>query len=149
MSFGSIKKTFFMLKNYFFYIFFLLFSFSIFAQQKESHTSSIPSIQIKTGIKTNQIALRWAVDEPLAWQKANKIGFSLKRYTLMRDGQLLAKPELKDLGVFLPKPVKDWKSIIETNDKAAIIAQALYGESFEVEMGSQGELENIIINPKK
>lgn len=144
MSFGLIKKTFFMLKNYFFYIFFLLFSFSIFAQQKESHTSPTPSIQIKTSIKTNQIALRWAVDEPLAWQKANKIGFSLKRYTLMRDGQLLAKPELKDLGVFLPKPVKDWESIIETNDKAAIIAQALYGESFEVEMGSQGELENII-----
>lgn len=123
---------------------FLFSSFSSFAQQSKEEKLPHPRIQVKAGIKPTEIALRWAVDEPLAWQKANKVGFTLKRYTLMRDGQFLQTPELKDLGVFLPKPEKDWENIIENNDKAAIIAQAIFGESFEVEMGSQGELESII-----
>lgn len=123
---------------------FLFSSFSSFAQQSKEEKLPQPHIQVKAGIKPNEIALRWAVDEPLAWQKANKVGFTLKRHTLMRDGQFLQTPELKDLGVFLPKPEKDWEKIIENNDKAAIIAQAIFGESFEVEMGSQGELESII-----
>lgn len=133
-----------MTKLYLLIFVFLFSSFSSFAQQSKEEKLPHPRIQVKAGIKPTEIALRWAVDEPLAWQKANKVGFTLKRYTLMRDGQFLQTPELKDLGVFLPKPEKDWENIIENNDKAAIIAQAIFGESFEVEMGSQGELESII-----
>ncbi|WOC53131.1 hypothetical protein BPO_p0048 (plasmid) [Bergeyella porcorum] len=72
---------------------------------------------------------------PVAWQKANKIGFNLKRYTLSRDGETTHLPEEKDLGIFMPKPEKEWMPIIEKNDNAAIVAQSLFGESFEVEIG--------------
>ena len=64
----------------------------------------------------------------------------------MRDGKLLPKPEEKDLGIFLPAPEKEWQKVVEKNDNAAIVAQSLFGESFEVEMGEQKDkLGNIYI----
>lgn len=124
---------------------FLLSSFSSFAQQSKEEKLPHPRIQVKVGVKPNEISLRWAVDEPLAWQKANKIGFELKRYTLMRDGKLLSVPEEKVLGIFLPAPEKEWRNLAEKNDNAAIVAQSLFGENFEVEMGqNQDKLQGII-----
>lgn len=135
-----------MLKKYILSIFLFAITLS-FAQQTEiTDRQIIPHIRIKAGVKKNEIALRWAIDEPVAWQKANKIGFSLKRYTLSRDGKLLNLPEEKDLGIFLPKPENEWRYLIEQNDQAAIVAQSLFGESFEVEMGEQKDKLQGIMN---
>ncbi|CAI9429336.1 hypothetical protein MSHRCOH1_03910 [Candidatus Ornithobacterium hominis] len=120
----------------------VLISGIAFSQNKEEQRE--PHIRLKVESKQDRVLLRWAVDEPVAWQKANKIGFVLKRYTLMRDGKLLENPEEKKLGVFQPASEEKWKAIIETNNNAAIVAQSMFGESFEVEMGNQGELQNII-----
>ena len=132
-----------MLKKYIFGILIFISGFS-FAQEQEKPI--IPHIRLKTDSKKNHISLRWAVDEPLAWQKANKTGFQLKRYTLMRDGKLLPKPEEKDLGIFLPAPEKEWQKVVEKNDNAAIVAQSLFGESFEVEMGNPKDKLQGIVN---
>lgn len=120
----------------------LLISGLISAQDKED---IVPHIRLKIDSKKDHISLRWAVDEPLSWQKANKIGFHLKRYLLMKDGKVLEKPQEKDLGIFLPAQEKEWQKLIEHNDYAAIVAQSLFGDSFEVEMGKQqNKLEGII-----
>ncbi|CAI9429342.1 Fibronectin type-III domain-containing protein [Candidatus Ornithobacterium hominis] len=120
----------------------VLISGIAFSQNKEEQRE--PQIRLKVESKQDRVLLRWAVDEPVAWQKANKIGFVLKRYTLIRDGKLLENPEEKNLGIFQPASEEKWKAIIETNNNAAIVAQSMFGESFEVEMGNQGELQNII-----
>lgn len=133
-----------MSKKYLLSFCFLVISIFVFSQEKQDKVI-IPHIRLKADSKKDQISLRWAVDEPLAWQKANKTGFQLKRYTLMRDGKLLQTPEEKDLGIFLPAQEKDWMKIVEKNDNAAIVAQSLFGETFEVEMGEkQGKLEGVI-----
>ena len=135
-----------MLKNYFLFLFIFGLNFG-YSQRKEQKELPVPHIRLKAGVKKDAIALRWAVDEPVAWQKANKIGFQLKRYTLVRNGKTLSVPEQKDLGRFLPKPEKEWRKHVEENDNAAIVAQSLFGESFEVEMG-EGKKDGIegIIN---
>ena len=135
-----------MLKNYFLFLFIFGLNFG-YSQRKEQKELPVPHIRLKAGVKKDAIALRWAVDEPVAWQKANKIGFQLKRYTLVRNGKTLSVPEQKDLGKFLPKPEKEWRKYVEENDNAAIVAQSLFGESFEVEMG-EGKKDGIegIIN---
>lgn len=125
------------------FCFLMIFVFG-FSQERQEKTT-IPHIRLKADSKKDQISLRWAVDEPLAWRNANKTGFQLKRYTLMRDGKLLQNPEEKDLGIFLPAQEKDWMKIVEKNDNAAIVAQSLFGETFEVEMGEQkGKLQGIV-----
>ena len=130
-------------------MFLFLFIFGLnfgYSQRKEQKELPVPHIRLKAGVKKDAIALRWAVDEPFAWQKANKIGFQLKRYTLVRNGKTLSVPEQKDLGKFLPKPEKEWRKYVEENDNAAIVAQSLFGESFEVEMGEKKKegIEGII-----
>ena len=134
-----------MLKNYFLFLFIFGLNFG-YSQRKEQKELPVPHIRLKAGVEKDAIALRWAVDEPVAWQKANKIGFQLKRYTLVRNGKTLSVPEQKDLGKFLPKPEKEWQKYVEENDNAAIVAQSLFGESFEVEMGERKKegIEGII-----
>ncbi|AZA74936.1 fibronectin type III domain-containing protein [Chryseobacterium indoltheticum] len=121
-----------------------MISVFVFSQEKQDKVI-IPHIRLKVDNKKNHISLRWAVDEPISWQKANKTGFVLKRYTLSRDGKLLDKPEEKDLGIFKPASEAEWKKIVEKNDNAATVAQSLFGDTFEVEMGEkQGKLEGVV-----
>lgn len=131
-------------KKYLLSFCFLMISVFVFSQEKQDKVI-IPHIRLKVDNKKNHISLRWAVDEPISWQKANKTGFVLKRYTLSRDGKLLDKPEEKDLGIFKPASEAEWKKIVEKNDNAATVAQSLFGDTFEVEMGEkQGKLEGVV-----
>ena len=81
----------------------------------------------------NRILLRWGLTTPKAWRKSNLYGVSLKRYTITRNGNTLLIPEEVLLGNMVPKPLEDWRELIEINDNAAVMAQALYGEQFDVE----------------
>ncbi|WP_288436014.1 hypothetical protein [uncultured Chryseobacterium sp.] len=127
------------------YLFLLFFCSLLWGQQKNNDKTIIPHIRLKVDSKKDHISLRWAVDEPIAWQKANKMGFSLKRFTLSRDGKVLEKAEEKDLGIFKPASETEWKKMVQENDNAAIVAQSLFGDSFEVEMGEkQGKLEGVV-----
>jgi len=80
-----------------------------------------------------KIMLRWAVTTPLAWRKLNEYGYELKRYTVTRNKTTLPVPTEKSIGVFKPKPLEEWMSLVEKNDNAAVIAQSIYGEGFDVE----------------
>lgn len=83
--------------------------------------------------KEGHIMLRWAVTSPLAWRKLNTYGYQVKRYTITRNNTTLSEPVEKSLGVFMPKPLEEWLPIIQKNDNAAVMAQSLFGESFDVE----------------
>ena len=133
------------MKRFLFFFMVLIIPIYLYSQQAvESELQ--PHVRVKTGVKQNEVRLRWAVDQAVAWQKANTLGFTLKRYTLVRDGKTLTTPEIKDFGQFFPAKQKEWEAIVNKNDHAAIVAQALFGDSFEVELGSQkqGKLESIL-----
>ena len=113
----------------------LLNSFNIFAQQKQD---SIPAITHKIAVmarvqKEGKILLRWAPSTPRAWQLIKKYGVSITRFTITRDKQTLPTPIEKVIGTMIAMPLNEWLPIIDHNDNAAIMAQALYGESFVVE----------------
>lgn len=92
--------------------------------------------------KTGKVLLRWAVTTPLAWRKLNEYGYELKRYTITRNNTRLSLPEEKTLGVFKPESLESWMAIVEENDYAAVVAQSIYGENFNVE--GMDELSAII-----
>ncbi len=103
-------------------------------------------VKVVARANTGKILLRWGVTTPSAWLKANTYGYVIERYTILKKGQLVNPPIKKVITPtpLLPGPVKDWGKISETNDYAAILAQALYGESFEVEEMQQGGLASIV-----
>ena len=120
-------------------LFIVIYTFTLLAFSQEN-----PSVQISKEVRKNSIALRWAVDAPVAWQKANNIGFLLERTTYLRNGKLLTTPETKVLGTFKTPPLEKWKEWVEKNDNAAIVAQAIYGETFETEISNnQNPIEGI------
>lgn len=116
-----------------------------FSQEKKEETiaEKKPEIQVIARVQKDKILLRWAVNTPISWKKLNRYGYTLERYTVTRDNKTLANPEKLVLAKILkPDPLETWEKLIETNDNAAIIAQAIYGENFAVEGGDN--LETIV-----
>ncbi|MBP4137967.1 fibronectin type III domain-containing protein [Flavobacterium geliluteum] len=102
-----------------------------------------PEIQVIARVQKDKILLRWAVTNATVWKKLNKYGYSVERYTVTRDNKTLSVPEKTVLAkVLKPEPLEAWEKLIETNDNAAIVAQALYGEEFAVT--GKDNLESII-----
>lgn len=125
-----------------FLFFFYLITFVCFSQNQAA-------LQLAKEVRKDAIYLRWAVDSPVAWQKSNTIGFRLERFTILRNGKFLSSPEPLELGTFIVPKLEAWQSLVEQNDNAAIVAQAIYGESFEVEMASgQNPIEGIVNKSK-
>jgi len=131
------------------YIIALLFlGYSTAYSQKTTDTEKAISekestIQVIVRVQKDKILLRWAPNDAFAWKKLNKYGYQLERFTITRDNKTLPNPEKTILAKELkPEPLENWEQIIETNDNAAIIAQAIYGESFGVEGANQ--LQSIV-----
>ncbi|GAA6767921.1 hypothetical protein AAFH68_38730 [Flavobacterium sp. CGRL1] len=100
-------------------------------------------IEVIARVQKDKILLRWAVNDPLAWKKLNKYGYLIERYTVTRDNKTLSKPERVVLSqTFKPEALESWEKLIDGNDNAAIVAQAIYGESFVV--GGGDNLESIV-----
>jgi uncharacterized protein len=115
----------------------------------------------KTSIKLivrplpDSILLRWAPDNFMGWNAGNKYGYKIVRYTLMRDGKMLPNAEHSNPSngsnpsdslnpkplnnsehsnpIFIkPLPLNQWEQLAETDDYAAIAAQAIYGATFNL-----------------
>jgi len=94
-------------------------------------------IALKANPRKTDIQLRWAAPSSSAWVMTNKSGFTIERYTIRRNGVLLKTPEKKVLeGKYTAKPKNEWESVAEKNDFAAIVAEALYGETFDMDNSS-------------
>ena len=107
--------------------------FQTYAQQ-DSVTVEEPKIVVMARPQQDaKILLRWAVTTPLAWRKLNEYGYEVKRYTITRDNRTLPLPIEKPLGTFSPQPLEEWLPLAERNDNAAVVAQSIYGEGFDIE----------------
>lgn len=121
------------------FILFFLLSIVCYSQNTES------SVYIKAYAKENKILLRWAVNTPIEWQKANKNGFNLYKILIKKDGKLIeGDPQKKKIAVLQAEKVEKWTDFIQKDRNAAIIAQALYGESFVVEQNNENEISKIV-----
>ncbi|BDW93894.1 hypothetical protein MACH07_27260 [Flagellimonas marinaquae] len=102
--------------------------------QQDSLVKNVPEIvAMARPQQDGRIMLRWAVTTPLAWRKLNEYGYQVKRYTVTRNKKTLSAPIEKLLGTFKPEPLEEWVSVIDKNDNAAVMAQSIYGEAFDVE----------------
>ncbi|MEN1785034.1 MAG: hypothetical protein AAGF77_07835, partial [Bacteroidota bacterium] len=77
--------------------------------------------------------LRWAVDQPLAWKKANEYGFMVERSTISRNGQAVVPIEKVMLTSepIKPAPLEKWEALATQDQNVAVLAQSLFGDSFE------------------
>ena len=82
----------------------------------------------------DSIVLRWAPTDPLTWELGNEYGYQIERYTVLRDGKVLPQAEQIKMNELPVKPEKmeNWE-VLKEDKYGMIAAQALYGETFEVD----------------
>jgi hypothetical protein len=85
----------------------------------------------------NTIKIRWAPANTKAWVDGKKYGYTVERFTIMIDSiwQDTAIKIVIDQP-FTPKPLAEWEEAANKSDYAAVIAQAFYGEDFELAASS-------------
>ena len=98
---------------------FVLLTVSARAQENIVMMSSVDSVNVR---------LRWSPKNYLVWKTANKYGYTLQRYTFDRQMNLT----LERTDDFRPLAIDEWEPIADTNDNAAVVAQAMFGDSFEM-----------------
>ncbi len=92
-----------------------------------------PAVKVIARSLPNKVMLRWAVDQPLDWKKANEYGFLIERATISRNDVAVVPIEREQLvSVPLkPRPLEEWEALATKDQYAAVIAQSLFGDSFE------------------
>ena len=120
----------------------LLASISSFAQTNSE-------VKMLARPQQDQILLRWAPTKASTWQYANTYGYTLERYTILRDEVLLKPVEKVIIGAFKPYPEEKWEHKMEENDYAAVAAQAIYGETFELTQNYSSDIMQVINKTKE
>lgn len=95
-----------------------------------------PAVKVIGKVTKNSTLLRWSANTSTAWKYANQYGYIIERTTIAIGSEILKEPIVKRLtsSPLKPKPMMEWENLAAKNDNAAIIAQAIYGDDFEVEM---------------
>ena len=97
--------------------------------------SRTDAIAITARPSHDSITLRWAPTSAKAWMLGNAEGYRIERFVVSRDGKLVSLPEKSVLARNLkPWPEERWEPLVRNYSHAAIAAQALFGDRFEVDL---------------
>ncbi|MBP7169597.1 MAG: hypothetical protein WBJ36_09505 [Tenuifilum sp.] len=110
----------------------VLIGSTLFAQNEAPK----PSIQVAGFIDNGKVLLRWAPENHVSWQRANKAGYTIYRKTVIRNGKVIDKPDSTLIGMFQPVPLNGWKKYVDSST-FAIAAEAIYGSGMEMTVTSQ------------
>ena len=114
----------------------LLFVFcfsAFFGWGKQSVQSRI---YVRTEVHSDKVLLRWIAGDARSWQLLNKYGIKLERLTVARSGVVLDKPEVLLLaGELKPAESDKLKALVREYPMGAVVAQAVFGDNFEVSLG--------------
>ena len=111
-------------------ILFLLVTLGAHAQERRGRVSAVA----RSG--EEEILLRWAPHDPLTWKLGNKYGYTIERFTIGKNGRIDSTGQWPRVVLTAqpvrPWPLDEWERIAVGDHYAAIAAQAIYGEDFEV-----------------
>jgi uncharacterized protein len=113
----------------------LVLSVQVLWAQSDSIGKS--NVELLYSCKEGVVRLRWAPSTIEMWATGRYHGYIVEKRTFYEDGKRFESPRIEILtqGPILPADEQLWQQKVETNDHAAIIAQAFYGESFELNGG--------------
>lgn len=123
----------------------LFLSFTSIGQAQEEIFSDRENIKAKgQAIDENTVKLRWAPANTRAWIDGKKYGYIIEKYTLIIDSIYQDNPVKSLVGAEIKAaPLAEWETHALQSDYAAVIAQAFYGDDFELASSSNiGEIIN-------
>lgn len=126
-------------------------SLPVFAQQTDlTPEDDTRHAVVMTGRATGtSVKLRWAPASPSVWRRGNEYGYVVVRHTVMRNNQLVPWEERSVARPVTPEPLRPWQEVArwealaQTDEYAAIAAQAILGDDFMIE-GSSESASNLV-----
>jgi len=117
-----------------------------YAQQTAKKSEAI---QVIARPSADSVVLRWAPIGTDQWLKANRAGYTIERFTLVRNNKVVQPVERKQLTTspVKPLPEEQWQKFIG-NKYGLVAAQALYGETFEMNI-DPGDVMQIVNKAKE
>lgn len=111
--------------------FLLVLNVSVFGQNSPKN-----NLHITGFIDNGKVLLRWAPDNHISWQRANRAGYSLYRKTVIRNGKVIDNADSILIGRFQPIPLDGWENYADSST-FAVAAEAIYGSGMEMTVTSQ------------
>ncbi|MEL6558885.1 MAG: hypothetical protein AAFQ94_11925 [Bacteroidota bacterium] len=110
-----------------------------------------PKVAVVSKATENSIKLRWAPNTPVLWQLSNQYGYQIWRYTVSFEGKVLSPTPKVVLTKEPIKPIQlsEWETVADSSDYAAVAAQAIYGNSFEVNSNQDNSVMQLINQSKE
>lgn len=105
------------------------------AWSQQPHAIFPEVIAVRARTWDDSLTLRWAPTTSDLWRIGMQSGYTVERYLLARNGSLVTRPEKVVLAPsLLPLPENEWEALVRTNLYAAIAAQAMFGDRFEIDL---------------
>lgn len=134
------------LKNNVFVFVYTLIASHGFGQEVLIDSLNVPSIILKSRVKDDMVHLRWGVTDKMVWKHGLEHGYIVERITIFKEGNQLSQPKKEILTgrAIKPKGLLEWESLVQTNDMAAVAAQAIYGDTFSTNSEGDGLLMQVV-----
>lgn len=100
------------------------------------------AIAVKARPFGDSLVLRWAPLSFEAWRDGNHFGYRIERYLISQKGKIRSSPEKTVLiDTIRPAPSALWKTLGTTDKYAAIAAQALFGDHFNIDLSKSSTFD--------
>lgn len=111
----------------------MLLTSAVMAQSDQNAVDSIKSISVIANIKSEEVVIRWAPPDHIAWSKGNDYGYKVIRFRVNFEGKKPVESTQIGNDTIKPLTLQQWRSKFPEDHKYAPIAvQALYGEDFTI-----------------
>lgn len=106
---------------------------------------SVQAIAVLARPAKDSIVLRWTPLKLSSWIQGNNHGYLVERFTIIDNGLVSKNPVRLALTPepFRPVAYDNWKTLVEQDPYASIPAQALYGDSFEIDLSENNILSMV------
>lgn len=112
----------------------------IWAQERDTL-----SLEMKGKVHEGRIYLRWAPTDPIAWKWTNENGYWIEKTKILDGGVFVEQPSSRRLLSYPLKPqaLDQWE-VYSDDDYVSVAAQAIFGETFDVDPGQTSDISTII-----
>jgi len=115
----------------------------VFAQKglRPKASEKEPAIYLLADGCKDSVVLRWVPSTDILWKMGNKYGYLIERYTIMRNGAMV--PGGNKQGRLLnAEPLRPWskkamEKLVEQDDYAGVVEEAIYEDDFNLQMRSE------------
>jgi hypothetical protein len=109
-----------------------------------SHEAA-PALYLLADGRKDSVVLRWVPSSDILWKMGNKYGYIVERFTVIRNGKLIPNGN-KQPKLLTSAPLRPWtqqamNKLVETDEYAAVVEEALYSEDFNVKMKAESPSE--------